>query len=230
MVKSRIRPAGSVVTCLTRLGEIRGDVIGAGRALKILEVASHAGCAVQVVVVVDVAVRALPRGHGMRSGQREAGGGMVELAVGPLHRVVALLAGGGEAGVRHGSGGIVVIGLMATNAGGDGDVVVVVDVTIGALPRRHSVCAGQREARLGMIKRGRLPSRSVVTGFARLREPALHMVGVRRAIEVRQVARNAGRRREIEIVVDVAIRALPRGHGVRARQREVYRGVIEGCG
>ena len=56
-----------------------------------------------------------------------------------------------------------------------------------------------------------------MAGLAGLRESALHVVGIRRVLEIRQVARDAGRGREVVVVVDVAIGALPRRHGVRVR-------------
>ena len=43
-----------------------------------------------------MAVLARAGRHDMQAGQGESGGGVVELTVGPLHRVVTLLAGGGE--------------------------------------------------------------------------------------------------------------------------------------
>ena len=67
-----------------------------------------------------------------------------------------------------------------------------------------------------------------MAGLASLREAASHVVRIRRVLEIRQVARDAGRGGQVVVVVDVAIRALPRRHRVRAGQREVHHGVIEG--
>ena len=83
----------------------------------------------------------------MRSGQGESGTGVVEFAIGPKHRVVATLARGREMGrhVIHRRSGRVVVGLMAAHARSSGDVVVVIDVAIRTLPRRHRVRSSQRE-------------------------------------------------------------------------------------
>src|SRR5947209_6627471 len=120
----------------------------------------------------------------MRTGQNESGGGVIELAVGPRHHVVTLLAGCREPGMRDRRCCGVVVRLMATNAGGDGDVVVVVDVTVGALARRNGMRTGQREPGCRVVKRCRLPGSGVVAGLASLRESAAHVIRIRRALEI----------------------------------------------
>ena len=67
---------------------------------------------------------------------------MVELAVGPYHRIMTLLAGRRKADVVHRSGGRVVIVLVTTDAGRARQVVVVVDVAIGAQSRRYGMRSG----------------------------------------------------------------------------------------
>jgi len=108
--------------------------------------ASDARAAGERVVVVDVAVGALPRRHRVQASQRESCRLVVKLSIGPLHGVVALLAGRGEATVRYRCGGVIVVRLMAADAGRAGDVVVIVDMAIAALPRRNAVRPGQRES------------------------------------------------------------------------------------
>ena len=110
-------------------------MIRIGRALEILQVAGYASRAVQRVVVINVAVDALARRNCVHASQREPGGGVIKLAVGPQHCVMALLASCREAGMGHRRGGGVVIVLMATHASRAGDVVVVVDMAIRTLPR-----------------------------------------------------------------------------------------------
>ena len=68
---------------------------------------------------------------------------------------MALLARCRETGMGYRAGRRVVIVLMAANAGGVGDVVVVVDVTIGTRTRRNGVRSGQREAG-GVVVEGRI--------------------------------------------------------------------------
>src|SRR5580700_9080251 len=102
-------------------------------------------------------------------------------------------------------GGIVEVGLVATDARRNRNAVVVVDVTIGALARRHHMRTGEREARLGVIESCGLPSRGVVTRIAGLRESAGNVVGIRGPLEILQMARHAGGGGQAVIVVDVAI-------------------------
>ena len=54
------------------------------------------------------------------------------------------------------------------------------------------------------------------------------MIGIARALEIVQVARHAGRRGDVVIIVDMAVCALPWRNGVRAIQGEVHGVVVEG--
>ena len=142
VIEGRIGPVRSAMALFAGLWEIRGDVVRIGGSLVVLEVTGNTGCAGQAVVVVDVAISAGAWRHCVHSRQHKAGSGVIELTVGPLHGVMALLAGRRESRVGHRSGGVVVVGLVATDAGCNRDVVVVVDVTIGALARRHRMRTG----------------------------------------------------------------------------------------
>ena len=73
VIKCGARPCCGVVTGLARGREelrLRG-VAGISRVVVVGLMASDAGCRQRRVVVVDVAIRALPRRHRMRSGQGE---------------------------------------------------------------------------------------------------------------------------------------------------------------
>ena len=91
----------------------------------------------------------------MHSRKLKTGGGVIEHSVGPQHRVVAGFAGRREADryVIHRSRRSVIVGLVARDARCVRQVVVVIDVAIGALPRRRSVRSGQRESGAAVIKR-----------------------------------------------------------------------------
>ena len=93
-----------------------------------------------------MAIRALPRWNSVHSRQSEAGAGVVELAIGPLHSVVALLASSGESCVWYRTGRGREVFLVTGKAGGAGQVVVIVDVAVGALPWWHCVPAAQRKS------------------------------------------------------------------------------------
>src|SRR5512135_2092834 len=100
--------------------------------------AAHASCRRQVVVVIDVAIAALSRRYRMRAGQSEPCAGMIKRRIEPRSGVVALLAGLGE--VRRdvvGIGRALIILQVTRYASRGGDVVIVVDVAVSALSRRH---------------------------------------------------------------------------------------------
>jgi len=182
-------------------------------------VTRHARRAGQVVVVVDVAIDALARRHDVRTRQNESGGRVVELAVGPGHSVVTLRARGWETGMRNRRGRRVVVGLVAAHAGGRGDVVVVIDVTIRTLPRGHGMRTGQNESRGRVIELAICPGHSVMTLLAGCGEAGMRYRRGRRVV-VGLVATDAGGRGDVVVVVDVTVRALARRHRVCARQRE----------
>ena len=61
-----------------------------------------------------------------------------------------------------------------------------------------------------MIEAGICPGRGVVTVLASLRYSGLHMVGIGRALKVRQMTRHAGGIGQVVISVDVTLGALQR--------------------
>ena len=164
----------------------------------------------------------------MRVGQREADRVVVKGRRLPGAGVVALLAGLREISTYViGILGALVIRQMAAYACRGGQVVVVVDVTVETRARRVGVRVGERKAYGRMVEGGRLPGAGVVALLTGLREPAGHMVGILRALIVLQVTGHASGRREVVIVVDVAVETDARRIGVRIRQREAGAGVIE---
>ncbi len=92
VVKRRRLPSAGAVALLTSLCEAPNNMVWVLRTLVIRQMAAHAGCRSEVVIIVDVAVQADARRIGVRIGQREAGAGVVEFGVQPGVRAVALLA------------------------------------------------------------------------------------------------------------------------------------------
>lgn len=184
-----------------------------------------------VVVRVGVAGRADAAGIAMAGGKLRVLG-VVERRIGPGRGVVAGLARRGEelrlrrvARVR----GVVVIGLMAADAGGRQRGVVVIDVAVRAHARRHHVRTGQRESGGVVVKSGVGPHIGVMAKFARggkARSGMSWVVGSRVILLMARVAKRAVQR---VVVVDVAIRTLPRRHGMVTRELEAGGRVIEGA-
>jgi len=205
VVKCRVQPAAGGVTGFASLRESASDVVGIRGSLEILEVARHAGGAVQGVVAVDVTVGALARRIGVQSGQGKARGGMIKLAVGPLHDVMALLARCGEAGVWHRSRGAGEVFLVAGEARRASQVVIVVDVAIDALAGRIRVPSSQKEPGHAVVKLGIEPVVGRVTAFARGRELGGNVVRVGSVLKVRLVAGEARRRHRLKFAVGATL-------------------------
>ena len=209
VVKCGVRPVAGVMALITGLREVRGDVVGIGRALVILQVAAHTSRVGDRVVIVNVAIRTLPRRYRMQSGQRKVSEIVVERCIRPTAGVVALIAG-----LRKTRCDVVGIGRtleilqMAGHAGGAVQSVIVIDVAIGALPGRNRVQTGQHKTGGRVIKLGIAPLHRIVAVFARRGKTAMwHRSG--RACEVFLVASNARQRAQGVIVVYVTVGALP---------------------
>lgn len=205
---------------LAGLREVCLHVIRAGRTLEVLQVAADARDICDVVVVVDVALRALQ--SCMRSRKWESTVRVIERSRLPGCGVVASLAGLGES-LLHVIGIICVLEILqvATHARRIRQVVVIVDVALRAL--HGGVRAGQSESHCTVIEAGGNPCRRGVTLLAGLRESRLHVVGIRRALEIFQMAAHAGCRRTFELIIDVALVALQR----RVRADQGKAGVLQ---
>ena len=146
--------------------------------------------------------------------------GVVEGCISPRDGVVAVLAcRREELWLRRVAGiaGVVVIGLMAADASGGQCRVVVIDVALRTLPRRHCVRAGQRERCVVVIERRVGPDNGVVAQLARGWESRRSMGRIGRACVILLVARIAQSAVQRIVIVHVAIGALARRHGVRPR-------------
>src|SRR5260370_40548898 len=106
-----------------------------------------------------MAVRAVSRRHRVRTGQGPAGLRVIEFAVSPGHGVVAGFAGQGQAGldVVYGTHRVVVVLLVAGNAGLLGELVITIDVAVGAGAGREGVGGGQQPTGVGRIGVGLRP-------------------------------------------------------------------------
>lgn len=185
--------------------------------------------AVQRVIVVDVTVDALPRWDRVRARQLESSRRVIERGVGPAHGVVAGRARRREShrNVVHWRGRRVVVVLVARHAGRAGEVVIVVDMTVSALPRRGGMRTGQGESSAVVVEGCIQPRSRVVALAAGLRKIRRHVIRVGRALEVFQVTGNTGCAGQVVIIVDVAIAALPRWNCVHAGEGEGCRVVVE---
>ena len=160
-----------------------GRIVGASVVLLMARIAQRA---VQGIVVVGVAIGAQPRRHRVRPSQLEAGAGVVEGAIGPLNSVVAGLARRRESGSEmiHRRQSIRVVLLMAAHTCCGRQVVVIVNVAVGALTWWNGVRPGQSESGAVVIK-GRVEPRSrVVALIAALREVRAYVIRIRRPLIV----------------------------------------------
>ena len=215
------RPARSRMAGLAGRREIQRDVARIIRALEVLQVARHAGGAVQSIVAVSVAIRALAWRNCVHSRQREAGRGMVELSIGPLHRVMALFTGGGEARVRHRAGCAGEILLVTCEARHVAQVVIVVNVAIDAQAGRNGMSSGEKESGRAVVKLGIEPVVRGVAALASGRELCGNVVRVGSVLKVSLVAGVACRRQRLELAVGAPfVTGVAVNRRVGTRQRE----------
>lgn len=90
---------------------------------------------------------------------------------------------------------------VATDAGRAGQIVVIVNVAIDALSRRHSVSTRQRESNRTVIEIRIQPGIGAVARGARRREASLRVVRIAGRLEVIQVAGNALGRHRLELAL-----------------------------
>jgi len=99
VIEFTVRPKHSVVAAFTCSWEVGRDVVHRrGRRVVVVHVARRTCRAGQVVVAVDVAIRALPRRRQMRTAQSESRAVVIEFAIRPKHAVVAGLTCSREMG------------------------------------------------------------------------------------------------------------------------------------
>lgn len=87
------------------------------------------------------------------------------------------------------------------------------------------MCPGELEARRRVVERGGLPCRGAMAALAGLRKSVLHVIRIRGALEILEVARDAGGAGQVVVPVDMTLRA--RGAGVRSGQREANQIVVK---
>jgi len=142
-------PRGGVVASCAG-GRESGSYVGRIRCSSVVRLVAGVTVSRQsCVVVIDVALSA--REGGVRSGQGERRGVVIECGTGPCSGAVACCAGGWEAdGGLGGAGGSGVVCLVARVAISRQSCVVVIDVALSA--RDGCVCSGQGERRGVVIK------------------------------------------------------------------------------
>ena len=175
---------------------------------------------------VIVRVRVAGRAHAIRPPVVHREVGVIEVRRDPRRGVVAGGAGSGEArGHVVRIRGSVVVDLMARIAVGRQRGVVIVDVA--ACARNRHMGARQGKGGVVVIEACRNPRGCAVADLTLLREPGSDVVGVRRTLEILEMAAYTGRASQVVIVIDMALRTLQRRMG--ASQREAGSRVIEAC-
>ena len=143
VIEFPVRPLDGVVTGFARRRKVRGGVVRivGSQVIRLMTAVTVRGQS--LVVVVNVAVFACPRGHGVRACQRESGPAVIEGGVGPLDRVVANLAGLRKARLHMvGIVSVVKVSQVAGDAGRVVQLVIIVDVAVAAGARRDRMRTG----------------------------------------------------------------------------------------
>ena len=231
VIEFAVSPGHGVVAGFAGQGQAGLDVIyGTNRVVVVLLVAGNARGLGKVVIVIDVAIGAGARRHGVAAGERELGFVVIELGRLPGAGRVACFTSLWEAALHMVRiVGVLEILQMARDARSLSQVVVIVDVAIGALARGNAVAAGERESGLGVIEVRRRPGRRGVARLACFGESLLRVVRVIGVLKILQMAGDAGGLGQVVVIVDMAIGARTGRHGVSASEEESSECVIEPC-
>lgn len=154
---------------------------------------------------------------------------MVELGIGPVRRIVALLTRRREAqlNVVHRRGRVVIVLLVAADAGRAAQRVIVIDVAHHARNRGIRVEARQRETYRAVIESRRHPSirRVALLAIRRESRPGVHRVV--RLLEIRLVAVHTSCVGGAQVVVIVRVTACARRGRMHPGQGKSRGRVIE---
>ena len=205
VIKLRSGPRTGAVTKLASRREARRFVIRIVGVVVVLGMAPKAVGGQILVIVIHVALAA--RDLGMHSGQGEASVVVIESTVSPHDGVMTQLALGGKSRldvVRI--VGVVVVLDVTRAARTTGQVVVAVDVTLGAL--QLGMRTGQRESGLAVIKLCARPRSGAVTERTIRGESRRFVVRIGRVVVVLHVAGVAGAAAQVVVPVYVTQRAL----------------------
>jgi hypothetical protein len=102
-----------------------------------------------------------------------------------------------------------------------GQVVVIVDVTIGALARRHRMSTAQRESHRIVIELGIHPVIAGMAGITIGGKFSANVIGIGGGLKIFEVTRRAGRGHRLEVAGRAAlVTSFAIDGGMRSRQRE----------
>ncbi len=132
--------------------------------------AGHAGRACEIEIAVHVAIGAETWRHRMCARQSESRGGVVELAIGPLHCIVASFAGGRESAMWDRSRRPGIVFLVTGIAGRAAQIVVVINVAVGTRAGRNRVRTDKNKSGRRVIELAIGPLHGIVTLLASGRE------------------------------------------------------------
>ena len=180
VIKARRDPGACVVADFALLRIARSHMIRISGSVEVIQVASNARSTGEVVVSIQVALRALHAG--VRSCQRKSGSGVVESRPGPVCGAVARITSLREPGlhmvrIRR----ALKVFQMTRCAGAGGQTVVPAHVTLGALQCRMR--AGQGKTSSGVVE-GCVPVGGGVTRLTSLREASLRVRGIGCALKI----------------------------------------------
>ncbi len=177
-------------------------------SLEVFEMAADAGGVADVVVPIDMALRALHLD--VSSSQRKGRLRMVEPSRLPPCRSVAHRALlGNSCREMIGVGRTLIIFQVTRHTDCGGQIEVAIRVALIALQLRVPACEGKTDGIVIEIRR--LPGSGRMAFLASLRKAQCDVIGIARLLKIWQVAANAGCGRALVLPADMACRAVEAG-------------------